>query len=246
MTHLDGYDKVAHLYDQFGSQDTIDFHVANAAPFGEVLDIGAGTGRVAVPIARTGTKVVCVEPSRPMIEELRVKLDKEPALESKITVIHGDAASFKLGRTLPAAFMSGSFDHLLTDEERLRALSNIAEHLEPGGKFVLDVWLGLMEDSPQTWAGEFTLKDTTYRRKVGRKVLPDGAVELKLTFEVFRDGSMVDLIEQRSVAGITDRDTLHRLLARAGFRIEHEFGDYARTPYKSGDSVLILETLKAP
>jgi predicted RNA methylase len=80
MTRLNGYDRVAHLYDLFGSQDTIDFHVQYASGVSEVLDIGAGTGRVAVPIARTGTRVVCVEPSSAMIDVFRRKLEDDPGL----------------------------------------------------------------------------------------------------------------------------------------------------------------------
>ena len=245
MSRLDGYDKVAHLYDLFGSQETIDFHLQYASRVSEILDIGAGTGRVAIPIAKAGTGVICIEPSAPMIRVFRQKLELEPDLKEMITIIEADAASFDLGRTLPAAFMSGSFDHLLTDDERLKSLANIANHLEPGGRLVLDVWLGLMEDSPSTWAGEMTVGDTTYKRRVGRRVLPESKIELELVFEVYRDGRLVDTIEQQSIAGVSSRELVHRLLEQTGFRVEHEYGSYDRTPYKDGDSILILETTRA-
>jgi SAM-dependent methyltransferase len=244
MPYLDGYDKVAHLYDLFGSQETIDFHLHYASDFDEILDIGAGTGRVAIPIAKAGTRVVCIEPSAPMIRVFKQKLGRESDLKEMITIIEADAASFRFRRTLRAALMSGVFDHFLTDDERLRSLTNIANHLEPGGRLVFDVWLGLMEDSPSTWAGETAVRDTTYKRRVGRKVLPDGKIELELIFEVYRDGRLVDTIEQRSVAGVSDRELIHRLLDQTGFRIEHEYGSYDRTPYKVGDSIVILQVKK--
>jgi hypothetical protein len=162
-----------------------------------------------------------------------------------ITIIQADAASFTLDRTVPAAFMSGSFDHLLTDDERLRALRNISDHLEANGRLVLDVWLGLMTDSPATWAGEATAGDTTYIRTVSRRVLPDRTVELKLVIEVRRAGKVVDLIEQRSIAGITDRERVHRFLTETGFEIRHEFGSYDRSPYHEGSSILIIEGVRS-
>jgi SAM-dependent methyltransferase len=244
VTSQDGYDKMADIYDVFSSAETADFHLDCASGTKEILDIGAGTGRVAIPIAENGTRVVCVEPSTAMLREFKKKLDSRPELKQMITVVHADAASFTLDRTLPAAFMSGSFDHLLTDDERLRALKNIADHLEPGARLVLDVWLGLMTDDPATWAGEATLGDTTYKRAVGRKVLPDGTVELEIVITVERDGKVVDRIEQHSTAGVSSRELVHRLLTETGFRVRHEFGSYDRTPYRDGDSVLIIEAVK--
>ena len=244
MTRPDGYDRMAHLYDLFSSKETIEFHVSNASGLDEILDIGAGTGRVAVPIAEKGTRVICVEPSAAMVRQLRKKLDQRPDLKRMITIVEGTATSFSLGRTVQAALMSGVFDHFLIYDERAQALKNIADHLESGGRLAFEVWLGLMTDSPATWAGEATLGDTTYRRTVGRKVLPDGTVDLEIVITVHRGGQTVDRIEQHSTAAVSDRQLVHRLLAETGFRIEHEFGGYDRSPYHEGDSVLIIEATK--
>ena len=244
MTPHDGYDKVADLYDMFADQAALDFYSGFGSGFGEVLDIGAGTGRIALALARKGTRVIAVEPSLTMAGEFRARLNLEPALKDLITLIESDAGSFDAGRKVPAAFMSGSFDHLLTGEERLRGLSNIARHLEPGGRLAFEVWIGLMKDDPGTWAGEHKVGDTTYKRMVGRKVMPDGTVDVELVFDVFRNGEQVERIEQHSRVGISDRDQIHRLLDQAGFEVTGEFGDYEGTPYGEGDSILLLETTR--
>jgi hypothetical protein len=101
-----------------------------------------------------------------------------------------------------------------------------------------------MTDSPAKWADEATRGETSYRRAVGRKVFPDGTVELEIVITVHRDGREVDRIVQHSVAGITGRASVHRLLAGTGFEICHEFGGYGRTPYRDGDSVLIIEAAR--
>jgi len=244
MTTHDGYDKVSGIYDMFADQAALDFYARFGARFGEVLDIGAGTGRIAIALARKGTRVISVEPSSAMVGEFRAKLDREPALESLITLIEADAGSFDAAGTVPAAFMAGSFDHLPNDEERLKGLSNIARHLEPGGRLVFEVWVGLMKDDPEIWAGEHKVGETTYKRRVGRKVLPDRTVEIELVFDVFRDDKLIERIEQRSRVGISDRDQVRRLLGQAGFQIRGEFGDYEQTPYREGDSILLLETIR--
>jgi SAM-dependent methyltransferase len=228
----------------FADRDALDFYIGFGSGFGEVLDIGAGTGRIAVELARKGIRVISVEPSAAMAGQFRAKLDREPALKNMITLIESDAGSFDAGRAVPAAFMAGSFDHMLNDEERLKGLSNIARHLEPAGRLVFEVWVGLMKDDPGTWAGEHRVGDTIYERKVGRKVMPNGTVEVQLVFDVFRNGNLVEQIEQRSLVGVSNRGEVHRLLGRAGYEVKGEFGDYEGTPYREGASILLMDTIR--
>jgi SAM-dependent methyltransferase len=244
LTDRDGYSKIAGIYDLFADQPSLEFYCTFGSGFAEVLDIGAGTGRIAVALARKGTRVIAVEPSPAMAGQFLARLDREPALEDAITLIESDAGSFDAGRTVPAAFMAGSFDHLLNDAQRLKALSNIARHLELCGRLVFEVWVGLMKDDPGTWAGEHRVGDINFRRRVGRKVLPDGTVEIELIYDVFREGKRVERIEQRSRVGIIDRDRVRSLLAEAGFQVVGEFGDYEGTPYTEGDSILLLDTIR--
>ncbi|MFX1249071.1 MAG: class I SAM-dependent methyltransferase, partial [Promethearchaeota archaeon] len=61
-----GYEKAAHLYDLFDTKKNIDFFYQYGKEAGKILDIGAGTGRIAIPLALKGIKVVCIEPSPAM------------------------------------------------------------------------------------------------------------------------------------------------------------------------------------
>jgi len=72
-----GYEKTAHLYDLFDTKQNIDFYCHYAAASGEILDIGAGTGRIAIPMAERGTRVYCVEPSPAMRKEFERKLSQQ-------------------------------------------------------------------------------------------------------------------------------------------------------------------------
>ena len=66
MSYREGYEKAAHLYDLFDKKENIEFFYQYAKDAGEILDIGAGTGRIAIPLAERGIKVYCVEPSPAM------------------------------------------------------------------------------------------------------------------------------------------------------------------------------------
>lgn len=240
MPEYEGYEESAHLYDLFDDKKNLDFFLKYAAEGGEVLDIGAGTGRIAIPLAREGVKVTCVEPSPAMRREFDLKLQKEPSLAVRIDLVEGTCSGFNLGRTFPLALLSGCFDHFLSDDERVASLSNIATHLDGGGRLIMDSFLGLMGDSPLKPAGEVAKDGLVYRRLVGGKVLPDGTRQTELVFETFRGDILVDRIEVRSLVGVTTREHIHEVLSRAGFRVDREFGDYDSTPYDGQDLLIVV------
>lgn len=238
-----GYEKTAHLYDLFGRKPNVDFYHRYAAKTGEVLDVGAGTGLVAVPLAERGIKVWCVEPSTAMLTRFGKKLDMNPSLRELITLIPADARGFHIPRSFDVCFSSATFDHFLSDDERVASLSNIARHLESGGRFVFDVFFGYMKDEELAPAGEVREGEFTYKRYVGGKV--KGQVkEYLLVFEKYRGGELEARIEQESAAGITDRKTILDVLARTGFEVVSEYCDYEFTPYNVGDKLFVVEALK--
>lgn len=238
------YERAAHLYDLFDRKENIDFFYHYASAAGEILDIGAGTGRIAIPLAERGVRVTCVEPSPAMRREFENKLSQRPELGESVTLVDGDAASFDLGRIFPAAFLSGTFDHFLNDEARLSALRNIGRHLETGGKLVFDVFLGLMRDSPLSAAGTVTIDELEYRRSVATKTLPDQTQEAHLVYEVCHGGELLERLEECGRTGIIHRGRLHHLLAQAGFDVTQELGDYDFTEFREGGSLLIVEAHK--
>jgi SAM-dependent methyltransferase len=244
MSERSGYERSAHLYDLFDAKSNIAFFGRYAREAGVVLDVGAGRGRIAIPLARMGVTVYAVEPSPAMRGEFERKLRQGHCLPERITLVAGDAQSFELERTFPLAMLSGSFDHLLDDGERLAALRNIGRHLTPGGLLVFDLFLGLMEDRPLSPAGVARAGDREIRRFVGGQVLPEQRVETRLIFEVYREHTSIERIEERSLVGTTSCGAIHRLLRLAGFVVHKEWGSYDWKPFEEGDALLIVEAVK--
>ena len=240
MPQHTGYEQCAHLYDLSDTKDNVSFFGAYAAQVEAIIDIGAGTGRIAFPLAERGCRAVCVEPSPAMRTQCEKKLAARPDLNDRVTILAGDAATFDLGWTFRAAFMSGSFDHLLTVGERRPALANIARHLELGGLLVFDVFLGLMRNSPLEPAGQAREGEREHRRYVGARLLPDRQMEITLVFETYVEGILQERIEERSVVGLTDCEEVRRLLNETGFLVEREFSDYRFTPYRADNPLLIV------
>jgi hypothetical protein len=165
-------------------------------------------------------------------------------LSARIDLLPGEASSFSLDRTFSVAFLSGSFDHFLDDKERISSLVNIARHLDRKGTLVFDVFLGLMGNSPLSPTGTVRVGTKEYRRFVGGKVLPGHKKETHLIFETYEHDKLIERIEEISQVGITNKRGIHRVLAESGFAVRKEWGDYDFTPYREGDSLLIVEAVK--
>ena len=236
-----GYEKSARLYDLFDSKENLAFFLSYAARYQEILDVGAGTGRIAIPLAEEGALAVCVEPSEAMRRVFERKLARKPHLQDRIELVPADAVTFDLARTFPVATMSGVFDHFLDREQRLAALRNIVQHLNPGGLLIFDVFLGMLGSAPLSPAGRAEAGGCEYRRFVAREVLPEARVQVRLVYETWRGGELVERLEEVSFVGITSREEIHLLLDRVGATSVSEFAAYDRTPYRDGDDLLIIE-----
>jgi FkbM family methyltransferase len=240
-----GYEQSARFYDLFDRKANLEFFYHYAARGQAALDVGAGTGRIAIPLAERGVQVCCIEPSPDMRAQFEQKIAREPLLKERIRIIPGEAHNFNVSETFPCAYLSGTYDHFLDDEVRLESLTNIARHLRPNGVLVFDVFLRLMAETPLSPAGKAVLGDgRQVQRFVGGKVLPGKRKVTYLVFEVYENGELIKRIEERSMVGITTREEIHRALAQVGFEVRQEWGNYDFTTFKQGNKLLIVEAVK--
>lgn len=128
---------------RIGLLGDVSFYLDQAlAGGGPVLEIGCGTGRLSIPLARAGHEVWAVDVSAGMLAQLQAKLAEEPeAVRQRVHVVRQDAAALDLAECRPAlAILPFNLLMLVPDPaaER-RILASVARHLVPGGRLVLDV-----------------------------------------------------------------------------------------------------------
>ena len=101
---------------------------------GPMVELGVGTGRIAIPLAEHGHTVIGIDSSPRMVEKLRQKPGGD-----NVKVVLGDFAEVDTERDAGLIFAVGqSFLQLGSQEDQLRCLMNVATHLAPGGRFVLE------------------------------------------------------------------------------------------------------------
>jgi len=153
--HDDGYfdERVAARYDESGEiagmfdpavvQPVVAFLVELAGS-GRALELGVGTGRIALPLAQRGVPVYGIELSQAMLARLRAKPGGED-----ISVTIGDFATATVDGTFSVAYLVfNTILNLTTQAEQVACFRNVAVHLEPGGCFVIEVGVPELQRLP--------------------------------------------------------------------------------------------------
>ena len=109
--------------------------LAELAGSGRALELGIGTGRIAVPLAQRGVSVHGIDMSNAMVAKLRAK---EGSQDIGVTI--GDFATTTVEGTFSVAYLVfNTIQNLTTQAEQVACFRNVAAHLEPGGCFVIEV-----------------------------------------------------------------------------------------------------------
>jgi len=133
-------DGVADVYDDWhpgGDPEPIVERLVAVAADGPALELGIGTGRIAIPLAAAGVAVHGIDGSEAMVEKLRAK----PGGES-IQVTIGDFADLDLEDRFSLVFVVfNTFFGILEQDDQVRCFQSVADHLAPGGRFLLECFV---------------------------------------------------------------------------------------------------------
>ena len=243
------------LYDQAVADwpGEIDFYRSMLAEVkqrgGSVLEVGCGTGRVLMQLARAGISMVGMDFSPAMLEAARLK--SQGLLNVRWVV--GDMLAFELGEKFDLIIIPGhSFQFMLTPEDQLACLTCISRHLTPSGKLVVHVnhddhsWLGgLIDQGPA-----FKLKGE-YRQHSGK-----GTVRAWVAWSYQDDTQTASAVDAWEFVGedgvVLERKEslpkllhcvfpfeMRHLLARAGFEVEALYEDFYRHELQNTSSDMI-------
>ncbi|HKW79031.1 MAG TPA: class I SAM-dependent methyltransferase [Candidatus Limnocylindria bacterium] len=213
---------------------------------GPVLELGVGTGRVAIPIAKDGSEVVGIDRSTAMLARA-AKHAKEQRV--RLGLVEADMRTFSLDRTFPLVTIAFNTFLMLTPDERWACLARCREHMTPNGRLAIDVF----QPDPNTIAGldggvreEWRRPDPETGHHVAKFSSTRGNVD-GLTLHWWFDEELPD----GGVRRITRETRMHYLYRReaelmfpaAGFEIDSLHGDYTAAAV-TGSSPQLLFVLR--
>ena len=179
---------------------TVDFLAPLAS--GGALELAIGTGRIALPLAQRGVRVAGIDLSPDMVAQLRKKQSGD-----EIPIAIGDYATTKVAGTFSLVYLVfNSINNQTTQEAQVASFENAAAHLEPGGRFVVEVGVPNAQrlevfDLSDTYVGIDELDFDTQRLVSHHFNLIDGRWE---RFSIpFRSVSPAELDLMARLAGMT-------------------------------------------
>jgi SAM-dependent methyltransferase len=222
------YDPIARLYDAWSASVTedVEFYVEEArAAGGTVVELACGTGRISVPIAKAGVRVIGVDASAGMLEVAREYAAAE-GVELELRL--GDLREPPVEERVPLVLIPfRSLLHMTSEPERLRALRAARELLLPDGRLVFDVFAPSRQDVEDTDGRWLEREPGIFERADW----DEGARTLTLSVRRGDEASTMQL------AWLSPPEW-RLLLDRAGFDVEAQWGWFDRRPYDGGEDVV--------
>jgi len=242
--HASEYDRFADIYSVWtdtasSTHANLPFYLdAYAQSDGPVVELGVGDGRIAVQAALRGRAVIGVDLSEAMLDRCRRRAARASVLD-RLTLIRDDFRSFEL--EAPAALIAlpyHSLGHLLTLEDKRRAVAHVFSQLRPGGRFIFDDFLMTPELIADMRRVELRAE---YRTVNGADALlwvtslvrePEQSIRV-VTWEdeLDADGLLARRRYRRLSLSWLEPAQAGDLLRQAGFTIEACYGDFDRTPF---------------
>jgi SAM-dependent methyltransferase len=210
----------AHKADPAVVDPIVDF-LAGLAGDGAALELGIGTGRIALPLSARGVRVHGIELSEAMVARLRAK----PGAD-RIGVTIGDFATTTVDGTFSVAYLvANTIMNLTTQDEQVACFCNAAAHLRPGGCFVIEVLVpGLQRLPPGERFQPFDLSPT----HVGVDEI-DVATQALVSHHYWVDGDEVEVYSPPfRYVWPSELDLMARL---AGLRLRERWGSWTREPF---------------
>ncbi|MFD9071926.1 class I SAM-dependent DNA methyltransferase [Streptomyces lasiicapitis] len=234
MLDADGYfgEDIAATYDESSPDmfrpeavDPVVDLLAELAGDGAALEFGVGTGRIALPLAARGVPVHGIEMSRAMADRLRDK----PGGDS-VDVTIGDFATTRVPGTFAVAYLVfNTINNLTTQDAQVACFRNAAEHLRPGGTFVVEVGVpDLRRLPPGQTAVPFRISATQWAFDTY-----DAATQaMSSHYVTITDGKAAHSSIPFRYVWPAELDLMARL---AGMRLRDRWEEWSRTPF-NGES----------
>jgi SAM-dependent methyltransferase len=224
-------DRMADVYDEYHARlkpaDGVAF-LADLAGTGRVLELGIGTGRIALPLAGRGVKVDGIDASQRMVDQMRAKPGG-----NDIGVTIADFSSFSLDDRYSLVYVVfNTFFALLDQDDQVRCFQCVAAHLEPGGCFVLECFvpdLSRFERGQSTMTTQLDLDDVRIDAS-----LHDAASQVVRSQHILiRDGRLEMFPVALRYVWPSELDLMARL---AGFEREARYGGWYGEPFTSAST----------
>jgi SAM-dependent methyltransferase len=240
------YRESAPYYDLFVDENDVNYYKTLALQHKSALEIGVGTARVALELAKAGIQVWGIDNSPNMLREAQKKLHEQPkTVQERIRLLKADMTNFSLHRKFPLTYIpSSTIQHCITQDDQIACLTAINKHLTKNGLLAFNLIMPSQTYNSNVRAiGKATHRNTTVMRFISYQPnWQEQQLEVLLLFEVYTNGVMTRRVYDTSNIALIGKREMFLLLERTGFRIENVYGDYNKS--MKTESQIVIEARK--
>ncbi|MEM7307866.1 MAG: class I SAM-dependent methyltransferase [Planctomycetota bacterium] len=226
--HDDGYfdRSIAATYDEGEWSDPASVtpivdRLASLAGGGAALELGVGTGRIALPLAARGVAVHGIDMSRPMLARLRAKQEEEV-----VRATLGDFSTTAVEGSFSLVYLVfNTIMNLTTQDAQVACFRNAAQHLQPGGRFVIEVIVPRLQKVPFGERHHVFGAEPGYWGIDEYDVVTQGLISSHIRLE---EGAHRLISIPFRYAWPAELDLMARL---AGLRLQHRWGGWGEQPF---------------
>lgn len=243
------YGPASKYYDLFGSKKDIAFYRELAIQQGRnALELGVGTGRVAIELAKAGVAVLGIDSSKYMLAVAREKLRKEDFVIRKLVKLKlGDMCNFKVEESFSLVYIASStFEHCVTREDQHKCLKNTYEALNKGGVLAFDISQPSKEKE-KSW--NIDRKQLNKEIEVVRTIfstlnLQTSIVSMNLFFDIYKKGKLKDRYHEYSDVKISSKKEVMEMLKTSGFILKRIYSNFDKSKYSKESEKIIFVSAK--
>jgi len=248
MSYREGAEK---FYDLFGAKDDAPFYIELAHRHGDkALELGVGTARLAIQLAREGVDTWGIDNSPHMLRAAERNVAEEPPeVRELLHLEQADVRDFQLDEAFGLVyFPSFSFDHILGRGGQLGALQTIKGHIAPGGVYAFDLAHvpeltaegGWFVQSKPLDENRLVVRTGYHRTDVERRIM-----SVSLWYEVVEEGRIVERYYDGGDVYVHSVEGVRSLLDEAGFEVLEWYGDLRKGEFAEDSEMMVVLTRPA-
>jgi SAM-dependent methyltransferase len=234
-------------------------HCGESGEKGDILELGCGTGRVALPLAEEGFRVTGLDLSSDMLDIFKIKLAEKtaarPELAGLMNVIHGSMADFSVGRKFALIIAPfRAFQAVTAQSDIEGTLACVREHLADGGIFIVNVFNPYADPLDESWVRAEKYDGEINDEKAGIRIkryecreridLANQIIYPYIAYDVtYPDGRTERLVEPLQLKYYYSRQ-LRAEVEKAGLAVAEEYSWYDKSPPGGREIILICKKSK--
>ncbi|MFN8674383.1 MAG: class I SAM-dependent methyltransferase [Candidatus Sericytochromatia bacterium] len=249
FSNKNNYDEVADIYDVYNTANyDIDFFIERYKNFnGNAIELMAGTGRISLPLIRTGLKLDCIDISIGLLDKLERKLKNETLTSN---LICQDIRFLNLEKKYDLAIIGfNSIAEIINYEDQKLVFNGIKNFLNKNGEFIFTLYnpnyRRKLINNNLSFIKEFNFEDKKLLFFMSSRENEDKTVDIKQYYEIHNNNK--ELLEKKVLDlkfKLIDKNEIESLISETGFKIKEIYGDFNLSEYNENYSPFMIYSLK--